>query len=243
MMLPGVIAFHLYGPGLESMDDAYPRLAKDVLPAYLSGFFLAVLLGAVLSSFNSLLNSASTLFAVDLYQPIRPDADDARLIRVARVVGTVLALFSFLIAPLLQYAPEGVWQLIRKFTGFYNIPIIAIVVMAVLTSRTAHRGTGPRSTHRHRLPPDRLHHSDFRLGQRHSLHPYLRAAVRGGSRHHGHICLVAPGCSHHANIRTRCGYDSLALRTSHVRRPAPAHGRHLLAFLAPGSCRCLFSES
>lgn len=139
MMIPGVIAFHLYGPGLVSMDDAYPRLAADVLPTWLSGFFLAVLLGAVLSSFNSLLNSASTLFAVDLIAPLRPGATDASLIRTARIFGTVLALFSFLVAPLLQYAPEGVWQLIRKFTGFYNIPIIAIVVMAVLTSRTRHR--------------------------------------------------------------------------------------------------------
>ncbi len=139
MMIPGVIAFHLYGSGLHSMDDAYPRLAADVLPLSLAGFFLAVLLGAVLSSFNSLLNSASTLFAVDLYQPLRGPVNDAELIRVARVVGTVLALFSFLVAPLLQYAPEGVWQLIRKFTGFYNIPIIAIVVMAVFTSRRRHR--------------------------------------------------------------------------------------------------------
>jgi SSS family solute:Na+ symporter len=139
MMIPGVIAYHLYGPGLASMDDAYPRLARDVLPAGLEGFFLAVLLGAVLSSFNSLLNSASTLFAVDLYQPLRPRAGDAELIRVARLTGIVLALFSFFVAPLLQYAPEGLWQLIRRFTGFYNIPIIAIVVMAVLTSRTRHR--------------------------------------------------------------------------------------------------------
>ena len=139
MMIPGVIAYHLYGEGLPTMDDAYPRLARDVLPTWLAGFFLAVLLGAVLSSFNSLLNSASTLFAVDLYQPLRPDADDRQLIRVARLIGTLIALFSLFIAPLLQYAPEGLWQLIRRFTGFYNIPIIAIVVMAVMTSRTRHR--------------------------------------------------------------------------------------------------------
>lgn len=135
MMLPGIIAFHLYGPGLSSMDDAYPTLVRDVLPTYLGGFFLAVLLGAVLSSFNSLLNSASTLFAVDLYHPLRPGATDAQLIRIARIVGTVLALFSFFVAPMLQFAPEGLWQLIRRFTGFYNIPIIAIVTMAILTSR------------------------------------------------------------------------------------------------------------
>ena len=64
MMIPGVIAFHLYGPSLGTIDQAYPRLINDVLPVYLSGFFLAVLLGAVFSSFNSLLNSAATLFAI-----------------------------------------------------------------------------------------------------------------------------------------------------------------------------------
>ncbi len=136
MMLPGVIAYHLYGPGLVSMDDAYPRLVADVLPAYLSGFFLAVLLGAVLSSFNSLLNSAATLVAIDFYQPLRPHADDAELIRVARLAGTVLAVASVSVAPLLMHAPEGLWQLIRKFTGFYNVPIIAIVTVALITSRT-----------------------------------------------------------------------------------------------------------
>ena len=133
MMVPGVIAFHLYGSTLISMDDAYPRLVRDVVPAYLSGFFLAVLLGAVLSSFNSLLNSASTLFAIDMYQPLRPEAGDRDLIRVARTVGTLLAVASIALAPMLQYAPEGLWQLIRKFTGFYNIPIIAVVVVALAT--------------------------------------------------------------------------------------------------------------
>ena len=47
MMLPGIIAFHLYGPGLASIDLAYPQLVRDVFPVWMMGFFLAVLLGAV----------------------------------------------------------------------------------------------------------------------------------------------------------------------------------------------------
>ncbi|MEM7081075.1 MAG: solute:sodium symporter family transporter, partial [Pseudomonadota bacterium] len=34
MMLPGVIAFHLYGADLEHIDLAYPTLVADVLPVY-----------------------------------------------------------------------------------------------------------------------------------------------------------------------------------------------------------------
>ena len=139
MMIPGIIAFHLYsnsGQELLSIDLAYPQLVKDVLPLYLSGFFLAVLLGAVFSSFNSLLNSAATLFVLDVYQPlVKSELSDAQLIKVAKIASVVIALFSFMVAPLLQYAPEGLWQIIRIFTGFYNIPVIAVVLVGLFTQR------------------------------------------------------------------------------------------------------------
>ena len=138
MMVPGVIAFHLYGiegDKLPSIDLAYPQLVKDVLPWYMSGFFLAVLLGAVFSSFNSLLNSAATLFVLDVYQPLKKKViSDQELIKVAKVASVVIAIFSFVVAPLLQYAPEGLWQIIRIFTGFYNIPVITIVLIGLFTS-------------------------------------------------------------------------------------------------------------
>ncbi|MGA0000793.1 MAG: solute:sodium symporter family transporter [Steroidobacteraceae bacterium] len=136
MMLPGIIAFHLYGPGLASIDLAYPQLVRDVLPLYATGFFLAVLLGAVFSSLNSLINSAATLFCLDIYQPLRrTPVSDRQLVRVAKIASLVIAALSFLVAPLLQFAPEGLWQVIRIFTGFYNIPVIAIVVVGLFTTQ------------------------------------------------------------------------------------------------------------
>jgi SSS family solute:Na+ symporter len=136
MMIPGVIAFHMYGPGLATIDLAYPQLIRDVLPVYATGFFLAVLLGAVFSSFNSLLNSAATLFCLDVYAPMKKgELSDAQLLRVAKIASIVIAVFSFIVAPLLQVAPEGLWQIIRIFTGFYNIPVIAIVMVGLFTKR------------------------------------------------------------------------------------------------------------
>jgi len=144
MMVPGLIAFHLYGPvgdAVPRMDLAYPQLVKDVLPVYLSGFFLAVLLGAVFSSFNSLLNSAATLFVLDVYQPlVKSELSDAQLINIAKIASVVIALFSFIAAPMLQYAEQGLWQIIRVFTGFYNIPVIAIVLVGLFTRHVPANG-------------------------------------------------------------------------------------------------------
>ena len=63
LALPGVIAFALFelqGDQVSMMDEAYPQLVAQVVPAPLMGFFAAVMLGAILSSFNSVLNSVET---------------------------------------------------------------------------------------------------------------------------------------------------------------------------------------
>ena len=136
MMLPGVIAFHLYGPGLGGIDQAYPRLVADVLPTALTGVFLAVLLGAVFSSFNSLLNSAATLFALDVWEPLsRRTLTDREVVRIAKIGSLVIALAGFVVAPLLSFADEGLWQVVRVFTGFYNVPVIAVVLMGLFAPR------------------------------------------------------------------------------------------------------------
>src|SRR6056297_4100092 len=56
VVLPGIIAFHMFDGQLERPDQAYPKLVAEVLPPTFIGFFAAVLFGAILSSFNSALN-------------------------------------------------------------------------------------------------------------------------------------------------------------------------------------------
>lgn len=131
IMIPGIIAFHLYGPGLPSMDSAWPTLARDVLPIGLQGLLLAVVLGVVASSFNSLINSAATLISIDLL----PERTGSSAVTAARVQSLVLVVFSLIAALQLADAPDGLWQLIRRFTGFYNIPVIALVLVAIFARR------------------------------------------------------------------------------------------------------------
>jgi SSS family solute:Na+ symporter len=89
----------------------------------------------VFSSFNTLINSAATMLTLDVVQPLskKPRADTT-LVRIAKVASVGIAVISLGIAPLLQFAPEGLWQIIRIFTGFYNIPIIAVVLVGMLTT-------------------------------------------------------------------------------------------------------------
>ncbi len=63
--LPGVLAYHMFKDTLGPDDYvlAYPTLVKAVLPPALIGLFAAVMVGAILSTFNSVLNSSATLFS------------------------------------------------------------------------------------------------------------------------------------------------------------------------------------
>ena len=53
------------------------------------GFFASVMFGAILSSFNSVLNSASTMFTLDLYRSAgyNPKASDVHCVKVGKIYG------------------------------------------------------------------------------------------------------------------------------------------------------------
>lgn len=133
---PGVIAYHIFKGQLAMGDAAYPALVSLVLPKYLTGFYCAVIFGAVLSTYNSLLNSAATLFCFDIYKPVfNPTVTDEKLIKVAKIVATFLAIFSMFVAPLTMYAEGGLFEVMRRFTGFFNIPTIAIVLIGFFSKK------------------------------------------------------------------------------------------------------------
>ncbi len=69
-------------------DDAFPLLMQLVVPAGygLVGLITAGLIGAILSSIDSMMNSGATLFTFDFYKPyFEPEASDRKLILVGRV--------------------------------------------------------------------------------------------------------------------------------------------------------------
>lgn len=135
MVLPGLIALNLFGNSLAHGDFAYPILVKTVLPWWLIGMFAAAIFGTVISHFNSIINSSATLFVIDLYGPLTGCTDEKKLVRVGKIASIAFSLISIAIAPLLLNTPNGIFDLMRRFTGFYSIPIIAIILIGFLNRR------------------------------------------------------------------------------------------------------------
>ena len=133
IVLPGLIAFYYFQDTYYATPDLiYPMLVKKVLPTYLYGFFAAVILGAVLSTFNSVLNSASTIFCLDIYKKlINKKASDKQLVQYGKISSVCLAVIAIAVAPLVAYAPDGLYQLLQELNGIFFIPISSIIIAGI----------------------------------------------------------------------------------------------------------------
>jgi len=134
VVLPGIIAFHIFQGALENGDEAYPALVKEVLPAPLLGFFAAVIFGAIMSSFNSALNSSVTLFGLDIYKEhFNKDATENQVVKAGKIFGIILAILAMFIAPFIANAPDGLFGYLQEVNGCYSIPILTIIVVGFAT--------------------------------------------------------------------------------------------------------------
>lgn len=134
VVLPGIIAYHIFEGALEVPDEAYPRLVAKVLPASMVGFFAAVLFGAILSSFNSALNSSVTLFGIDIYKEyFNKAATEKQVVKAGKTFGILLALLAMFIAPAIANAPDGLFGYLQEVNGCYSIPIFTIIIVGYLT--------------------------------------------------------------------------------------------------------------
>ena len=144
LVLPGIIAWHLFGENIEA-DNSYGALVGEVLPAPLLGFFAAVIFGAILSSFNSSLNSAATLFSIDIYKGvINKTASDKQMVQVGKMFGILIAIGAICLAPMIDVLKangfDGLFDLMKNLAALYNIPLLAVVLMGIFHRKVTSSG-------------------------------------------------------------------------------------------------------
>ena len=134
IVIPGIMAAQLYSGSMKTTDAAYPLLIKNLIPVGLKGFMLAAIAGAVISSLASMLNSASTIFTLDLYKVyIRKESSQKNLVFIGRVMTLVFVLIGCIIAPNLGDPKfQGIFTYIQEFQGYISPGILAAFVFGIL---------------------------------------------------------------------------------------------------------------
>ena len=142
IVLPGVICFfYFHDTYYDQQDNVYPQLVKKVLPVWLIGFFAAVILGAVLSTFNSVLNSVATLFSVDIVKKhLSKDISDSKLVKIGKITSAVLAVVAIMAAPMVANTSDGLYQLLQELNGIFFIPIASILLAGFFMKKVSALG-------------------------------------------------------------------------------------------------------
>ncbi|MBQ7331843.1 MAG: hypothetical protein IJW39_01180, partial [Opitutales bacterium] len=108
-------------------DASFPTLLRNLMSPGITWFVLAALFGAVVSSLASMLNSASTIFTMDIYHKLAPSSSPDKLVSVGKVgvlvcVAIALALAPFLGSPIFG----GIFNFIQEFQGFISPGVLCV---------------------------------------------------------------------------------------------------------------------
>ncbi|XP_071393013.1 sodium/glucose cotransporter 2 isoform X1 [Centroberyx affinis] len=157
MVFPGMISRVLYpdevgcvvpevckevcGTEVGCSNIAYPKLVVSVMPNGLRGLMLAVMLAALMSSLASIFNSSSTLFTMDIWTRIRPQAAESELMIVGRVWVLCIVAISICWIPVVQAAQSGqLFDYIQSVTSYLAPPIASVFLLAVFVKRVNEPG-------------------------------------------------------------------------------------------------------
>ena len=122
-------------------DAVFPTLVRTILPVGFRGLVVAGMVAALMSSLASLFNSVSTLFTMDVYMKLRPDASPQRQVRVGRLTTVVMTLLGILWLPVMKaIANGGLYQYLMAVQSFLAPPIVAVFVGGLVWKRMNLRG-------------------------------------------------------------------------------------------------------
>ena len=132
--------FQLYGGqmgGESGTDAAYPLLIRNLVGPGFRAFIFAAISGAVISSLASMLNSASTIFTMDLFQRHwKKEASQKSLIWTGRLSTAIFVLIGCFIAPQLGNPKlQGIFTYIQEFQGYISPGILAVFVFGMIFKR------------------------------------------------------------------------------------------------------------
>ncbi|MBU2491628.1 MAG: solute:sodium symporter family transporter [Bacteroidetes bacterium] len=137
IVFPGIMAAQLYPELLSNSDAAYPVLIKKLVPAGIKGFIFAALSGAVISSLASMLNSASTIFTMDIYNVyVKRNPQGKSLVTIGRIATVVFVLIACIIAPNLNDPRlQGIFTYIQEFQGFISPGVLAAFIFGLIVKK------------------------------------------------------------------------------------------------------------
>ena len=145
-IVPGMVAYGLAVKGqlnaevLFNGNQAFPLLVKEVLPTGLRGIVIGGLLAALMSSLASVFNSCSTLFTMDVYKKLRPEASEKKIVWVGRAATAVMVVLGLAWIPTISLMKGSLYNYLQSVQSYMAPPIFAVFFIGVFSRRVNAQG-------------------------------------------------------------------------------------------------------
>lgn len=123
----------------ENAQQAFPLLVVNVLPVGVRGIVVAGLLAALMSSLAGVFNASSTLFTMDFYSRLRPNATQDQLVWIGRVATTVMVGIGLLWIPVIQ-GGKGLYDYLQGVQAYLAPPIFVVFFFGIFFKRMNSKG-------------------------------------------------------------------------------------------------------
>ncbi|GAA6227637.1 sodium/myo-inositol cotransporter-like [Lates japonicus] len=129
------------GSAAGCSNMAYPRLVMSVMPVGLRGLMMAVMIAALMSDLDSIFNSASTIFTLDIYKMLRKQVSSRELVIVGRLFVIFMVIISIAWVPVIIIMQGGqMFYYIQEVSDYLTPPIAAVFLLGVLWHRCNETG-------------------------------------------------------------------------------------------------------
>lgn len=149
-LVPGLIGYALHQKGVISIplkdghingDMVFPTMVAELLPKGLRGLVVGGLLAALMSSLSSLFNSCATLFTMDIYKKLHPEASERMLVHTGRLATGIIVVLGLLWIPIMpMIAQGGLYKYLQSVQGYLAPPITAVFLLGLFSKRVNAHG-------------------------------------------------------------------------------------------------------
>lgn len=132
---------HACGSTAGCSNVAYPRLVMSVMPPGLRGLIVAVMIAALMSELDSIFNSSSAIFTLDIYKMTRKQASSLELMVVGRLFVVFMVVVSIARVPVVIEMQGGqMFYYIQEVTDYLTPPIASLFLISILWRRCNETG-------------------------------------------------------------------------------------------------------
>ncbi len=139
MVVPGIVAYVLFGDMIRNANDALPVLIREILPPGLTGLLAAALIAALMSTIAAGLNSTGTLVSIDIVKRLHPAVSERNIVTIGRITILVVILSAAFWSPWIG-SFKSIFEAINVILVSIAPPVTAVMVFGVFWKRGNQQG-------------------------------------------------------------------------------------------------------